>query len=249
MNTPDVTLVIASYNGGRELTDALRHMERFFTERPYGHEVIVVNDGSTDGSGAVLESAARHATALRVLTNDRNMGKGFSIRRGMLEAAGRFVFYTDADLAYPLESLDAFLDPLQAGLADLVVGSRVGPESFVQVQPRHFRYIYRRHLMSRSFNWLVRALLGIRVMDTQCGMKGFTAAAAQAIFSRVTVPGFAFDVETLLIAHRLGYRILEQPVLCIYRGEVSSVRLWRDATHAMVDLAGMVLRDRKGYYR
>jgi dolichyl-phosphate beta-glucosyltransferase len=245
---PDVSLVIACYNGGQDLSATLEQLERFLAGRPYGHEVIVVDDGSIDGSAAVLASAARDTVTLKVVTNDRNMGKGFSIKRGMLEASGRFVFYTDADLAYPLESLDSFLEPLRAERADLVVGSRVQPESFVQVQPRHFRYIYRRHLMSRSFNWLVRALFGIRVMDTQCGLKGFTRAAAQAIFPRVTVRGFTFDVEVLLIAHRLGYRILERPVLCIYRGGASSVKIWRHATRALVDVADMALRDRRGFY-
>ncbi len=248
MSATDVTLVIASYNGGRALGATLEQVERFFAQRSYTHEVVVVDDGSDDGSTAALTAAAGRSRALRVLVNDRNLGKGTSIRRGVLAATGRFVFYTDADLAYPLASLDDFLEPLRAGRAEVVVGSRVEPESFVQVQPRHFRYIYRRHLMSRSFNWVVRALLGIRVMDTQCGMKRFSALAAQAIFARVTVPGFAFDVEALLIAHRLGYRILERPVLCVYRGEVSSVKLWRDAARALTEVGRVWGRDRRGEY-
>jgi dolichyl-phosphate beta-glucosyltransferase len=244
-----VTLVIAAYNGGNALRETLGRAACFLAGRPYAHEIIVVNDGSTDESEVVLQTVATSIPTLKVLTNPQNRGKGTSIQRGIQAAAGRFVFYTDADLAYPLETLDVFLHHLRTQEAEVVVGSRVLRDSFVQVHPRHFRYIYRRHLLSRAFNALARGLFRIPVTDTQCGIKGFTRQAAQAIFSRVIVPGFAFDVEALVIASRLHYRILEVPVLCVYRSEVSSVKMWRDGVLALCDLARMTLRDRTGHYQ
>jgi dolichyl-phosphate beta-glucosyltransferase len=246
---PDVALVIASYNSGAEIEETLETVQAHLDKQPYSHEIIVVNDGSTDPTPATLERFALRCPELRVLVNGRNMGKGYSVTRGMLSTDARFVFFTDADLAYPVETIDAFLGPLRDGTHDLVVGSRVHPGSVFHLHPRYFRYVYRRHLMSRTFNWVVRASLGIRVMDTQCGFKGFTGEAARAIFSRVGIHGFAFDVEVLLIAQRHGFRILEVPVTYAYDGEVSTVRVLRTAAEAAADLVTIWGRDWRGRYR
>jgi dolichyl-phosphate beta-glucosyltransferase len=103
--------------------------------------------------------------------------------------------------------------------------------------------------MSRFFNWLVRKLLGIEVMDTQCGFKGFTAGAAQAIFSRVGISGFAFDVEVLLIAQRLGFKVIEIPVTCTYNGQVSTVNVIANACQALMDLTKISCWDWQGKYQ
>jgi dolichyl-phosphate beta-glucosyltransferase len=210
---PVVSLVIASYNGRGEIERTLCRLQQHFAKQPYSHEVLVVDDGSTDATAASLRALARRYPELRVLVNPRNMGKGYSIKKGVLETAGHFIFYTDADLAYPIEGLEAFLKPLREASHDVVVGSRVHAASRFHLHPRYFRYLHKRHLMSRFFNWLVRRLFGIQALDTQCGFKGFTAEAAKAIFSRVGIHGFTFDVEVLLIAHRLGYRVAELPVI------------------------------------
>ncbi len=246
---PDVSLVIASYNSGAELEETLEVVQSYLDKQPYSHEIVVVNDGSTDPTPATLERFSLRCPELRILVNGRNMGKGYSVTRGMLDTNARFVFFTDADLAYPVETIDAFLGPLRDGTHDVVVGSRVHTGSVFHLHPRYFRYVYRRHLMSRTFNWMVRTSLGIRVMDTQCGFKGFTGEAARAIFSRVEIHGFAFDVEVLLIADRRGFRILELPVTYAYGGEVSTVRIIRTASEAAADLLRIYGRDWRGRYR
>lgn len=246
---PDVSLVIASYNSVGEIKRTLGKVQAYFEKQGYPHEVIVVNDGSTDGTKAALQDFVPGYPELRVFTNDRNMGKGYSVTKGILEATGRFIFYTDADLAYPIEGIESFLKPLKEGTHEVTVGSRVHADSLFHLHPRYFRYVYRRHLMSRFFNWMVRTSLGIRVMDTQCGFKGFTAEAAKAIFSRVGISGFAFDVEVLLIAQRLGLRIIEIPVTYIYGGEVSTVKVVENACQALADLVRIYRWDRLGKYR
>lgn len=246
---PDVSLVIASYNSGGEIEATLGKVQTYFEKQPYSHEVIVVNDGSTDATEAALHTFSLCYPDLKILAHGRNMGKGYSIKKGVLEAKGRFVFYTDADLAYPIEGIEAFLKPLREGTHDVAIGSRVHAASCFHLHPRYFRYVYRRYLMSRFFNWTVRSLLGIRARDTQCGFKGFTAEAAKAIFSKVSIAGFAFDVEVLLIAHCLGYRIMEIPVTYIYGGEVSTVTIVKTGVQALADLMRIYLWNRQGKYR
>jgi dolichyl-phosphate beta-glucosyltransferase len=245
---PLVSLVIPCYNAAEEIPETLRKVQAYFAKESYIHEIIVVNDGSHDCTASTLKELAADYQELVVLHNDDNMGKGYSIKRGILESNGRYVFYTDADLAYPIETLESFLTPLMTAMYDVCVGSRVHAASSFRLHPRYFHYVYRRHLMSRFFNWLVRTSFGLYVMDTQCGLKGFTAEAAKAIFSRVEICGFTFDVEMLLIAERLGHRVVELPVSFAYEGEVSSVRVLKIAYQTFIDLARIYLRDHRGRY-
>jgi dolichyl-phosphate beta-glucosyltransferase len=245
---PAVSLVIACYNSSGEIEKTLGRVQQYFRKQPYLHEVLVVNDGSSDATAASLHGFTRHYPELRVLVNGRNMGKGYSITRGVLEAAGHFIFYTDADLAYPIEGIEMFLDPLREATHDAAVGSRVHAASRFHLHPCYFRYLHKRYLMSRFFNWMVRQLFGIHVMDTQCGLKGFTAKAAKAIFSRISIHGFTFDVEVLLIARRLGYRVAELPVTFAYEGEVSTVKVLKIVSRTLIDLTRIYWRDRWGRY-
>jgi dolichyl-phosphate beta-glucosyltransferase len=246
---PLVSLVIPSYNSGDELPETLQKVQTYFAKQSYIHEIIMVNDGSQDCTASTLDAVAAEYPELVVLTNDSNMGKGYSTKRGILESVGRYIFHTDADLAYPLESLESFLIPLMAGRYDVSVGSRVHEASTFRIHCRHFRYVYRRHLMSRLFNWVVRTSFGLRVTDTQCGFKGFTAEAAKAIFSRVGIPGFTFDVEVLLIAQRLGYRVAELPVNFAYNGEVTSVKVLKIVARTLLDLMKIYWWTHQGKYR
>jgi dolichyl-phosphate beta-glucosyltransferase len=245
---PLVSLVIAAYNGADELPETIQKAQAYFAKQSYVHEVIAVNDGSQDRTAPILKALAPNYPELVVLHNDFNIGKGYSIRRGILESNGRYVFYTDADLAYPIETLESFLTPLIVGVYDVSVGSRIHNSSIFHIHPRYFRYVYRRHLMSRFFNWVVRTSLGLRVMDTQCGFKGFTAEAAKAIFSRVRITGFAFDVEVLLIAQHLDLRMIEVPVTYSYCGEVSTVKVIKSASRSLLDLSRIFWRDRQRRY-
>jgi dolichyl-phosphate beta-glucosyltransferase len=246
---PLVSLVIPSYNGIDEILEALRKTQVYFAKQPYIHEVIMINDGSQDHTAATLKAVAANYPELVILHNNRNRGKGYSIKRGILEATGHYVFYTDVDLAYPIETLESFLPPLMAGSYEVSVGSRVHEASTFSIHCRHFRYVYRRYLMSRLFNWVVRISFGLRVMDTQCGFKGFRAEAAKVIFSRVGISGFTFDVEVLLIAKRLGYRVAELPVNVSYNGDASSVKVLRIVAQTLLDLMKISWWNHQGKYR
>jgi dolichyl-phosphate beta-glucosyltransferase len=164
-------------------------------------ELIVVDDGSTDNTAAV--AAAGGATVLR---QPANAGKGAAVRAGMLAATGDVVLFSDADLSTPIEEVEKALARLADGY-DVVIGSRALPDSDVQV---HQNFV-REHL-GKVFNVFVRALSGVPFRDTQCGFKCFTRRAARAVFAQCVVNGFAFDVEALLVARRLGYRATDIPV-------------------------------------
>src|SRR5262249_45819258 len=149
--------------------------------------------------------ARRHPSA-RVLGNPANEGKGFSVARGMRAARGEYRIFTDVDLAYPLSEVDKTVDALKAG-ADVAIACPVLPESRYLMSPTFFHYLYTRHLMSRAFNAMVRAVLLPGVLDTQAGLKGFTVAAARQIFPRLTRSGFGFDLEVLYIARARGLNV------------------------------------------
>src|SRR5579862_1661171 len=188
--------------------------------RPY--EIIVVSDGSTDGTVCQVEQIAGRRPNVRLLTYVPNRGKGYAVRFGMLRARGQQILFSDADLATPIEEIEKLALRLDAGY-DIAIGSRdvagselVKRESFV------------RELGGKTFNKLVRLLTVPGIHDTQCGFKLFTRAAAQAIFSRCQVDHFAFDVEALYLAMRVfGLRVAEVPVRWAHQ-EGSKVRFWRD---------------------
>jgi dolichyl-phosphate beta-glucosyltransferase len=153
----------------------------------------------------------------------------------MRVARGAYRVFTDADLAYPTTEIDKILDALRGG-ADVAVACRVLPDSRYLMSPTFFSYLYTRHVMSRLFNALVRWTLIPRVRDTQAGLKGFTAAAAELVFPRVTIPRFGFDVEALFIARKFGLSIEQVAVNFRYDEEPTTVRFVKDAAEMARDL-------------
>lgn len=241
------SVVIPVYNGGQVIERAMASVCGYLEGR-CSYEVIIVDDGSTDSTTQkALEDAGRYPN-LRLLRNGVNRGKGFSVAKGVQESRGRLVLYTDADLVYPIEDMERFKGRLEEGY-DLAIGSRVHPASLYALHPRHFPYIYQRHLVGRVFIWTVQHLLGLMVSDTQCAFKVIKGEVAREIFRQVSIPTFAFEVEALVIARRQGYRIVELPVYYRYEGEPSSVRLARDSVVMLIDLWRIRARNRAGKYK
>lgn len=236
MRPPILSLIVPVYNGAAQLPAALDQLRAFLRSRPYSWELIFVDDHSDDGVAAALDAFALEAPCVSVIHNARNMGKGYSVSRGMRAARGMYRVFTDADLAYPTTEIDKIVDVLQHG-ADVAVACRVLPDSRYLMSPSYFSYLYTRHVMSRLFNALVRWTLIPRVRDTQAGLKGFTAGAAELVFPRVTIPRFGFDVEALFIARKFGLTIQQVAVNFRYDDEPTTVRFVKDAANMARDLA------------
>ena len=210
-------------------------------------ELVLVDDHGTDPRASVLLDRFARRDSVRLLRNDRNRGKGYSVKRGMLAATGRYRVFTDADLAYPLDEIWNIIAALRSG-ADIATACRALPESHSEAASRQARYLYTRRVMSRAFNRLVRLTLLPGILDTQAGLKGYTASAAIDVFSRVSIPGFGFDLECLFVARRLGLRVVEVPVRFRHDEETTTVRFVRDAVTMTSDLARIRWRAFSGEY-
>jgi len=202
---PELSIVIPAYNEERRLPETLRRVREYLSTRPASAEVIVVDDGSSDRSAAVVEEWRSKFAGLRLLSNGRNRGKGYSVRHGMLEARGRIVLFTDADLSAPIEEADKLLAAL--GGYEVAIGSRGVDPSLIEVHQSPLR-----ELAGKVFNAVVRAVTGLDFTDTQCGFKAFVREHARIVFEQQRIERFGFDPEILFLAKRHGLRAIEIPV-------------------------------------
>ena len=204
--SPGWSVIIPAYNEAARLPSYLKETQAYFEGRDESYEVIVVDDGSEDGTADRVREVAAGRPGVTVHALGRNRGKGHAVRAGMARAAGRLRLMADADGATPIAEVARLEAAIAAG-ADVAVGSRVLRDRSVTRQVR-----LHRKLSGHVFNFLVRRLGIASVVDTQCGFKLFRAAAAEAIFPHVTTDGFGFDVELLMLAERRGFRIAEVPI-------------------------------------
>jgi dolichyl-phosphate beta-glucosyltransferase len=245
---PHLSLIVPVYNGAAGLPSSLDQLKTFLRAQPYSSELILVDDCSDAETRAILEAfASAMPNGVRLIRNEENRGKGFAVTRGMRAATGSFRVFTDADLAYPATEVGKLLADLEGG-ADVAIACRVLAESRYLMSPTFFSYLYTRHVMSRVFNAMVRWTLIPRVLDTQAGLKGFTARAAEIVFPRITIPGFGFDVEALFIAKKHGLSLAQTAVYFRYDEEPTTVRFAEDALTMMRDLIRIRRNDMRGRY-
>jgi dolichyl-phosphate beta-glucosyltransferase len=233
------------------LPGTLAAIHAFVTDTQLAVEVLVADDGSRDGTAAVVNAYAQTWPALRLLALDHR-GKGFAVRAGALASQGRYVLLCDADLAVPIAEWQRMLPLLESGY-DVVIGSREGQGARREGEPVH------RHIMGRVFNTLVRSIVVGNFHDTQCGFKAFRTAVAHDLFHRAQIYGAdapviegaavtAFDVEILYLAVARGYRVAELPVLWHY-GEETKVDPIRDAMRNLRDIMRVRWLALRGEYR
>ncbi len=206
---PELSIVIPAYNEGKRLGRTLARLRDYFAGHapgPDGIEIVIVDDGSADGTARVAQEWAREMPAVRLVSNGENRGKGYSVRNGMLAARGRIALFTDADLSSPIEESEKLLEALAAG-NDIAIGSRALDRSLISVRQSRAR-----ELAGMIFNAFVRILTGLRFHDTQCGFKAFVRERCRIIFEQQRIEGFGFDPEILFLARRHGLRAAEVPV-------------------------------------
>jgi dolichyl-phosphate beta-glucosyltransferase len=237
-----ISIVIPSYNEASRIQPNLEKIVDYLRPRFSRFEIIVVDDGSTDGTPRQVAEAARRESRIRLIAFPANRGKGFAVRQGILAAIGDAVLFTDADLSTPVKTVESGLKGLDDGYP-VVIASRRHAESVIVL-----RQSWAREVIGRVFNLVVRRLLSLRFQDTQCGFKCFSREAAREIFSLAWIDGFAFDVEIIVIAGRLGYRVEEIPV-CWTNSSDSKVRLMRGLLGVLSELLRIYLNDKRGLYR
>ena len=209
---PTYSIVIPAYNESARLGASLEKVLAYVHAQGWDAEIIVVNDGSRDNTGEIIRTFARKDPMVKLVENPGNRGKGYSVRNGMLHAAGRFIVFSDADLSSPIAEAGKLFAALSSG-ADVAIGSR-----WLQTDLQIRRQPLYRQILGRIFNLALRLSLGLQFADTQCGFKAFKRTAAQAIFPLQKIERWGFDPEILFLARKLGFKVQEIPVVWGHSG-------------------------------
>ena len=238
---PFLSIVVPAYNEEARLPATLAEIAAWMEARHLDAEILVVDDGSRDRTAEIAGEALRGRRG-RVLRNGENRGKGYSVRHGVLEAAGRFVLLTDADLSTPITEYDKVAAWVRDHDLDVAIGSRALPGSDVQQRQGLLR-----QTMGRIFNRIIRALTGLTFRDTQCGFKLLDRERTRPLFEKMVVDRFAFDVELLFLCRRFGLTVREVPV--IWRNAPGSkVSILGDPLNMIYDVLRVRWRFRRGLY-
>lgn len=225
---PDLSIVIPSYNEELRLPATLQSIAAFLPSLAPRTEIVVVDDGSKDRTAAVADSFRNVLPLLRVVSNGVNRGKGFSVRHGMLEARGHNVLFTDADLSAPIEEAPKLLEALKT--YDVAIGSRAMDRSLIEVHESRFR-----EFAGIVFNKIVRIVLRLPFVDTQCGFKAFRREPCRIIFDQQRIERFGFDPELLYLARHHGLRTVEIPVRWAH-SPATKVSMLRDSVQMFLDI-------------
>jgi dolichyl-phosphate beta-glucosyltransferase len=225
---PELSIIIPSYNEEARLPATLDRIVAYVSRSGRETEVLVVDDGSTDGTAAVAESFREKLPSLRVVSNGVNRGKGYSVRHGMREARGRIVLFTDADLSAPIEEADKLMAVMDKN--DVAIGSRALDRSLISVHESRFR-----EFAGIVFNTLVRIILRLPFVDTQCGFKAFRSERCRIIFEQQRIERFGFDPELLYLARHHGLHAVEIPVRWAH-SPATKVNMLRDSIQMFLDI-------------
>ncbi len=202
----EFSVIVPAYNEAGRLNQSLDRILEFMEQWGYPFEVIVVDDGSTDSTASIVEEKKKNHKELRLIRLPSNQGKGYAVKMGVLQANGKYILFSDADLSTPIEELPNLFHWIEKGY-DIAIASRAFRGAKLEVrQPFH------REFMGRVFNLFVRVFLLPDIHDTQCGFKLFRREVAKEVFRRQRLKGFSFDFEVLYIGRKLGYKIKEVPV-------------------------------------
>ena len=233
----DLSIVVPAFNEEWRLPPTLIDIVDYFDAGNTNYEVLVVDDGSSDATSAVVKKFQRIRSQIKLIRLPDNKGKGHAVRTGILSANGRRILFTDADGSTPIREIERLQAALDAG-ADAAIGSRAIPSQDILVITRWYR-----KFLGRAFNFCANRILVPGIADTQCGFKMFSARAAQFMFERQRANGFSFDLEILFIAKRAGVKVTEIPVNWRHVPG-SKVNLLIDAAKMFKDLLIFSMRHR-----
>jgi glycosyltransferase involved in cell wall biosynthesis len=241
MAHPQLSIVIPAYNESSRIEGTLERVLTCVQEKHWDAEILVVNDGSTDATAEIVQRWMGRYDRLHLVMNPGNRGKGYSVRNGVLQAAGEIILFTDADLSAPIEEAEPLMAAIEAG-ADVAIGSRwLDKQKQTISQPMYRRFF------GRCFNWVTRKVMGLPYRDTQCGFKAFRREAAQTIFRLQTIERWGFDPELLFIARKLRYTIVEVPVTWGH-DERTRISYLKDGMKMLEEMAEIRTNSLRGRY-
>jgi glycosyltransferase involved in cell wall biosynthesis len=227
------SIILPAYNESARIAFTLDKILAYAAQRSENAEIVVVNDGSTDGTAELVRDYARKHPGMLLLENPGNRGKGYSVRNGMLHARGDILLFSDADLSSPIEEADKLFAAIAQG-ADIAIGSRWLDSGLQKKKQPLYRQLF-----GRIFNLALRVLLNLQFKDTQCGFKAFTRRSAQTIFPLQKIERWGFDPEILYLAEKLHFKVSEIPVAWSHR-EGTRINPLRDG----IRMFGEILRIR-----
>lgn len=237
-----LSLVIPAYNEEVRIGKSLDHILTFLRSQPYSYEIIVVDDGSRDRTIEIVKERLGQNPEIKIHLQASNLGKGEAVKQGMLLARGKYLFFSDADLSVPVETLPVFLAHLE-NHCDVAIGSRQKSGATIEVHQPFYR-----EWMGKIYTKLSNWILGLPASDFTCGFKGFRREAARELFSRQRLRRWSFDSEILYLARLKGCRVLEIPVAW-WNDQASKVRLWKDVVTSFGGLIQIRLNHLRGGYR
>jgi dolichyl-phosphate beta-glucosyltransferase len=238
MSRPAISIVVPAFNEARIIGETIRRIDRYFDDTGLSYEIVVVDDGSSDDTAAVVSGAIEASPRLRLISSARNQGKGAAVRTGVLDSSGEAVVFVDADLPYSMQSVGDAVALVQSGLTDVAIGSRSGGAGPLSLS---------RRVLAKSLSFFVTGFILRRVSDVQCGLKAFSREAASRLFGESRLDGASFDVEILYLADKYGYRI--QPVPVEWKPAQPRRFVFYESWHLARDLIRVRVNDRKGHYR
>jgi dolichyl-phosphate beta-glucosyltransferase len=238
---PVLSIIIPSYNEELRLPPSLELIADYIAKSGRETEVLVVDDGSNDQTAAVAETFRKRIPQLRVVPNGENRGKGYSVRHGMMEARGDIVLFTDADLSAPIEEADKLFAAMDK--YDVAIGSRALDRNLISVHESGFR-----EFAGIIFNKIVRAVLLLPFVDTQCGFKAFRRERCKIIFAQQRIERFGFDPELLYLARHHGLKSMEIPVRWSH-SPATKVNMFRDSVQMFLDVFTIRWNAMRGRYR
>lgn len=238
---PALSIIVPSYNEELRLPPSLAAIADYIQKSGRTTEVLVIDDGSKDRTAAVAEAFRDRIPMLRVVPNGENRGKGYSVRHGMMEAQGEIVLFTDADLSAPIEEADKLLAALVK--CDVAIGSRALDRSLIAVHESGFR-----EFAGIVFNKIVRFVLWLPFVDTQCGFKAFRREKCKIIFEQQRIERFGFDPELLFLARVHGLKAVEIPVRWAH-SPATKVNMLRDSIQMFLDVFTIRWNRLLGRYR
>lgn len=250
-NKPLISYILPAYQAESFIRDTLVRFSKYCADSGLISEIILVNDGSSDGTDEIIKKylEVNRNSLIKYINQGHNQGKGSAIKKGVEEAAGQYIVFTDCDLQYSFENINDVVHALLSNNTNIVIASRMHKDSIYKIRSTNLSWIYVRHTSGRIYNWLINLFTHLNIEDTQAGLKGFDRDTAKLIFKKMTIKGFGFDVDVLACAKENRKKITTIPVEFNYEHEMSTINFIRQTCIMTLDLLRVFFKQITGRYK